>query len=258
MALSQIRNFQIPEKIPKENLLVATIANNNTDGDIIVGWAQIRPLTSTPRKQMKTMTTMMSDPASRYDSQPGSYDLQKDVDDQMWEEFIEDPDIVVPSGWASLPWAPEYRAMEAGIAKRKQRRERLVVEQQRAQQQQQQREQPTNICCWELASLFVEPTYRGQGIGSELVRRLCREYQETGKQLSNVYLVTTIPKFFQTLGFEEIPSSKQPQSMMMMMEMIPAMIQLRSRRLATSSGSNQVCMKGKNKCCTGAREIDSL
>lgn len=199
IGLSRLRNFQKnPFHIPTNNFLVAVIpattSNNNKkkeDGDILVGWAEIQPLGLTTQQRSSKF----------YNARPGSYDIDDDVDDQLWEEFSEDDSIQVPTGWASLPWTKEYRAMEAGIVQRQDRRTRLLQEAQRQEQQTTTSQAPL----WELCSVFVEPYYRGQGVGSELVRRICTEYKENGrKRLSDLYLITRHPTFFQSLGFEPI------------------------------------------------------
>ncbi len=214
IALSRARNFQNPLGIQKENLLVAinndTISTTVTSTTVypIVGWAEIRPLGYAQR-----------DP-QQYDSRPGSYDLEEDVDDQMWEEFMDDS-IQVPTGWASLPWTKEYQAMEAGIAKRQARREALV-------QHLKRRQRELQVPTWTIQSLFVEPYYRGQGIGSELIRQLCAEYQDTGKRLSDLYVVTRNPEFYQRFGFAPVNSRRG----------IP---------LALKPTTDEVCMKGTDK-----------
>ena len=112
--------------------------------------------------------------------------------------------------------------MEAGIVQRQNRRSMLLEEEQRQQSASQAK-------LWQLDSLFVEPYYRGQGIGSELVRRICEEYQETGsKRLSDLYVVTRCPSFFQSLGFEPIRSLSD----------IP---------LSLSLSDNEICLRGVDK-----------
>eukprot|EP01083_Nonionella_stella_P097024 272751_1 len=54
---------------------------------------------------------------------------------------------------------------------------------------------------WELASVYVLPQYRGQGIGSEVVRRLLLKHRGP---VPNVYILTlnTTKKWYQNIGFE--------------------------------------------------------
>jgi len=77
--------------------------------------------------------------------------------------------------------------------------------------------------------LFVEPMYRSQGIGGELVRRLCAEFQDTGgRQLCHLYVATDRPDFFRPFGLEEVSSRHD----------IPLPLKLTS---------GQICMKGHDQ-----------
>ena len=60
---------------------------------------------------------------------------------------------------------------------------------------------------WELASLVVEPEARGQGLGSELVRRLLARVEDEA-----VWLLTleNTRRFYQPLGFAEAPAGAAP------------------------------------------------
>ena len=49
-----------------------------------------------------------------------------------------------------------------------------------------------------LAALFVAPAFRGQGVGSALVRRLCEEAARLGYR--RLYLGTDIPGFYEALS----------------------------------------------------------
>ena len=79
-------------RIQTSNLLVAVINTKKEDDNVLVGWIEIRPLGSNQQRSSKD-----------YNARPGSYDMEEDVDDQMWDEFMEDDSIQVPTGWASLP-----------------------------------------------------------------------------------------------------------------------------------------------------------
>ena len=63
---------------------------------------------------------------------------------------------------------------------------------------------------WELASLVVEPEARGQGLGSELVRRLLARVEDEA-----VWLLTleNTRRFYQPLGFAEAPAGAAPLTM---------------------------------------------
>ncbi|GAX09302.1 hypothetical protein FisN_17Lh051 [Fistulifera solaris] len=89
-----------PLDIQIDRFIVATTAN-----DELVGWAQLKPMKS----------LMMQDPA-RYDARPGSYDLEQEVDDDMWDDFEQDNFVQIPNGLASLPWTKEYQQMQKRFA----------------------------------------------------------------------------------------------------------------------------------------------
>jgi hypothetical protein len=242
IALSQIRNLQVPSLLllglkqqEVNNLLVMETVdtNNNTNNKtVIIGWAQIRPIGYAER-----------DP-SRFDSRPGSYDIEVDVDDQMWQEFEEDTDSVVPTGWASLPWTSEYRAMEAGIQQRQVRRVELVQEALKERR-------ATQIPSWELASFFVDPVYRCDRAEQEgmtlveqaLLQKLCEEFQQESsrakgntaktrrrRRLCDLYLVTSRPESFEPFGFEKVTETQQ----------VPIQLSIRNN-------NGRVCMRGKEE-----------
>jgi hypothetical protein len=84
IAFSQIRNLQTVPLIcggfEPNNLLVAEQIPSVKDGGVkMIGWAQIRPLGCYDQER---------DPL-QFDAPPGSYDLEADIDDQMWQEFFE-------------------------------------------------------------------------------------------------------------------------------------------------------------------------
>lgn len=60
----------------------------------------------------------------------------------------------------------------------------------------------------EIRSLVVRPNLRGEGIGRQLVKAAMREARDL--EMSCVYTFTRIPKFFQTLGFNEIDRDELP------------------------------------------------
>lgn len=60
----------------------------------------------------------------------------------------------------------------------------------------------------EIKSLAVSETYKGQRIGTRLVRRCLREAKRLGIQ--RVFALTYVPVFFKKLGFQRFPKSKLP------------------------------------------------
>ncbi|MEM2924062.1 MAG: N-acetyltransferase [Methanocellales archaeon] len=58
----------------------------------------------------------------------------------------------------------------------------------------------------ELRTLVVHASYRRRGIASNLVKRVLREARKLG--VKKVFSLTTIPVFFQKLGFKKINRAK--------------------------------------------------
>lgn len=170
-------NLQNPFSAQGISSNFAVAATENEAKERIVGWVQLTPLGYDLRS------------SERYDARPGSFDLEEELDNQMLDEFVEDDSIQVPTGWASLPWTKEYRAMETAVQARQERREALLIRQ--AQEERQNR-----VAIWELKSLYVQPSFRETGIARGLIGELRKEYESTGKDWSNVYLKTSNPKFF--------------------------------------------------------------
>lgn len=55
----------------------------------------------------------------------------------------------------------------------------------------------------ELHTIAVHPNHRGKGIGKKLVNAFC---SELSKGL-NIYVRTTAPRFFEKIGFENLPAN---------------------------------------------------
>ena len=58
---------------------------------------------------------------------------------------------------------------------------------------------------WELSSVYVEPEFRGRGIGSELVKRLLANHAEQGRPLCDIYLLTLASRcgWYEALGWKQ-------------------------------------------------------
>ena len=140
------------------------IAEHPRDG--VVGWGQIKPLG--PKIN-----------SNKYNAQPGSGSIEDNVDEDVWLEFENDDTVAFPNGFESLPWTKEYRAASEAARRRRQKRE-LMVGQERMNSGQ----------IWELASIYVLPEYRSQGIGSEVVRQLLKHHEDLGREKSDVYALT--------------------------------------------------------------------
>lgn len=61
----------------------------------------------------------------------------------------------------------------------------------------------------ELRSMIIDQNYRGQNIGTELVEKACEEGRRLG--LKEVLALTYQQRFFERLGFVEIPKESIPE-----------------------------------------------
>ncbi len=61
----------------------------------------------------------------------------------------------------------------------------------------------------ELRSMIIDPNYRGRNIGSALVEKACEEGERLG--LKEVLALTYQQRFFERLGFVEIPKESIPE-----------------------------------------------
>ena len=61
----------------------------------------------------------------------------------------------------------------------------------------------------EIRSLIVDPTFRGQAVGKQMVTFALEEARELG--LEEVLALTYVPDFFRKLGFEEIAKESIPE-----------------------------------------------
>ena len=187
------KEFMNPLGISHRNFVVAEDSQNGER----LGWAQIRPLGPAG-----------VDP-NKLNSPPGSiktWTVDDEVDDTMWDEFEEDPDTAdFTTCRATLPWSKEYRlAMEA--SKKRQDRRAELVEAEKARRQQEPR-------LWELASVYVVPNRRSEGIGRALVRSVLDQHAiDYGRSKERVYALTlssTVDWYATNFGFETIEDSQK-------------------------------------------------
>lgn len=194
IATTLARQLMNPLDVQTDRFIVANTAN-----DDLIGWAQL--------KSMKSL--IMQDPA-RYDARPGSYDLEQEVDDAMWDDFEQDNTIQIPSGLASLPWTKEYQQMQNAARDREKRREEIRASREKDR---------SGLQLYELSSVYVDPAYRRKGIGKELVKRVLRKRlleASSPSPPSSIYLLTlttTSGWYQQNFGFEVVDSRSIPSSM---------------------------------------------
>ena len=182
------------------------VACNNDYNDRL-GWAQIRPL------------------GGRREA------MERETDDVMWDEFEANDTVQVPVGWQSLPWTRQYRDFAAAAAAR---RDRNTI------QQEVQNEMPV---LYELASVWVHPSYRGQGIGTQLVQRVLQRHVTCGVgPLENVYLLTlqtTTAWYRDNFGFAVVPGPYVPDAMA---------FEVQAGQVITALlGAQLVCMQGNTE-----------
>lgn len=180
-----------------------------------IGWAQIKPL------------------GGREDA------VQRETDDVMWDEFEADQSIQVPVGWQSLPWTREYKEFSKQAEKRRQRQ---------AVQKEVETETPT---LYELASVWVDPAYRGRGIGTELVRQVLQRHVTLVGPLENVYLLTlgtTTDWYHDNFGFAIVPTAYVPEQMA---------FEVKAGKVITSVlGKDLVCMQGNSDAFDASNRND--
>ena len=197
------------------------IASNAQDDSETWGWAQLKPLGSKQR-----------DP-NTYDASPGSYSVDQSIEEEIWDEFERDDSIEIPNGLASLPWTQEYKA--AGEAAKKRRE---MWEKRRAQAEAESQKEENRL--WELSSVYVRPSFRSNGIGSALIRRLLRAHLEDSSKRSveDIYLVTLekTQSWYERLGFTCVPQKEIPKQLQF--EVMVGSV------MTKGLGERLICMKG--------------
>jgi ribosomal protein S18 acetylase RimI-like enzyme len=175
------RNLMNPLNLDSKRFVVAVDPMNDNQ---IYGWAQFRP------------TGFNLQNAQEYDALPGSGSIESDIDDEIWQDFEDDP-ADFPNSAASLPWTKEYKEFSKASSKRREKRMQLMdrAEMQRIRGQNQ---------LWELASVFVKPKWRNRGIGRELIQRVMAKHAMVERSSRDVYLLTldSTQDWYRSLGFE--------------------------------------------------------
>lgn len=215
IAVTLAKELMNPLGIQGDRFVVAT------ENDALIGWAQTKPLG----------VEALRDP-NEFDAMPGSYSLEEEVDNQMWDDFEQDDSIQVPTGWSSLPWTKEYRALQQSTKDRQEKRERRI---------QQQKEKEIQLL--ELSSVYVVPGFRGQGIGTELVKRvLQKELLQTNIPPSSIYCLTlasTAGWYCDNFGLEKVQDQDIPK---------PMMLEVAAGNVITKLvGAELCCMRGTSR-----------
>ena len=215
------KNMMNPLGIQSKRFLVAV---DPMDDKNLYGWAQLRPLG--PR---------IRDP-NLYNAAPGSGSIEQDIEEEIWDDFDKD-EVDFPSGFASLPWTKEYKDMSENAAKRRNRRNHLI-----------EKAEEENINdrnqIWELASVYVLPKWRNNGIGSELIRRILKRHMDMGRIPDDVYLLTldSTKGWYNRFGFVE--TDDPPTAMALEMTAGSIITSLMGEKLvAMRGGHNSVSNK---------------
>lgn len=216
ISTTMAREFMNPLGIQSKRFIVAV--NPQDDGDLL-GWAQLKPLGTKSR-----------DP-NQYDAAPGSFSMEREIEEEIWDDFERD-ETDVPNGFASLPWTKEYRAAADAAASRRSKREAML-------EKAQAMEQADNNLLWELSSVYVQPSYRGNGIGSKLVRQLVQNHIRQNRSAGDIYFLTLdrTRKWYTSLDFEltqDIPEA-------MILEMAAGSV------VTKLLGEKIICMKGEGR-----------
>ena len=214
IAWQMAQEFMNPLGIDGTRFVVASTTSSNARR---IGWAQIRPLLRSGEEAA----------------------VQEETDDVLWDEFEQDTSLQVPVGWQSLPWTREYRAFAAqAAAKNRGKRRRDAIEQQVRQE---------TPALYELASVWVDPAFRHQGMGTQLVQRVLHRHcvnETTGSSpLEQVYLLTldtTVDWYRDKFGFEPLQG---------LYDVPPAMQwEVQAGQIVTGMlGKQLVCMQGNTQ-----------
>ena len=174
------------------------VAEDSATGERL-GWAQIRPLGPSG-----------VDPEV-WDARPGSASsaaasLEYQADELAWEDFEEDPFADFSGGWRStLPWTKEYREAFEASRKRRERRA-LALEKEEQKQRNNNKNNAPAPRLWELASVYVIPERRSEGIGRSLVRSVLDQHGDLGRGREAIYALTlssTLDWYSTSFGFVE-------------------------------------------------------
>jgi len=195
IAFTMAKELMNPLGVSYKNFVVAEDVKTGNR----LGWAQIRPI------------GLSGIDPSTYDSSPGSISadaVEDDIDDTMWEEFENDTNVDFPNFWSTLPWSKEYQSASKYANERRKRREQLVTEEKEKIKLRSQ--------IWELASVYVIPERRSEGIGSDLVRTVLEQHRQLrtggGEDNDDVYALTLSQTvdWYRSFGFIEARAIPKP------------------------------------------------
>ena len=195
---------------------IIILAEDSKDNNRIIAWAKIQPIGYAAIPDDDALAFEDDDNYnSNYYSKLQQREvvssisdmIESDVNEQIWEEFEDDP-TTIPNGLASLPWTKEYRAASEAAAKRRERREKMMdMEEQYAR-----RNRPR---VWEL-SLEKKSETNEDLIQEELLRTVLEEQsRQQYNDNDEIYVLTPlslVPLFVQEeYGFIEVQQELIPK-----------------------------------------------
>ena len=222
ISLIMAKELMNPSISHRNNMIVA----EDTASGHRIGWAQIRSL--------GYATTGVSNSGDQYEDGDNTSSLnsrkvqsissiEEDVDEEMWEDFDDDP-TPIPNGWASLPWTKEYKnAMQSADDRIKRREMKLQLELEARPK------------FWELSSVYVRPQYRDRGVGSALVNAVLQRHittRQRGKDIYALTLASTATWYEKKFGFRIVEEKHQiPNAMTMAKNIGSAITQVKGDEL---------------------------
>lgn len=183
------------------------------DGHLI-GWGQIKPL------------GMALYDVSKYNSSPGSGNLEDSIDEDIWLEFEDDDSVDFPNGLSSLPWSPSYRKAAEAAKRRRDKRAMMLG-----------RERMDTPQIFELSSIYVFPQFRSQGVGKSIVRELLHRHTQLDRDISQIYALTLRKtlNFYDALGFQVVEKEDIPSQLKLEIAL--------GRIITKALGEELVCLK---------------
>ena len=198
---------------------IIVLAEDSKDKNRLIAWARIQSLGYAIIPD--TTTTELLEDDDNYNNKyyntlqrrevvsSVSDVIESDVNEQLWEEFEDDP-TPIPTGLASLPWTSEYRAASKAAASRRERRDELMER----EEQNAKRNRPR---IWEL-TLFANNQELGKCETDKLLQTLLEEYsKQKYSENDEVYVLAPLSLVFlfvqEQFGFVEVRRELIPSAL---------------------------------------------
>ena len=230
----RFRDADPDDKLPKtfDSLTSAStadqiimLAEDSKDNNRLIAWAKIQSLGyAVIPDATSTASALVFEDDDNYNNNyyntlqrrevvsSASDVIESDVNEQLWEEFEDDP-TPIPNGLASLPWTSEYRAASKSAAQRRERRDKLMER----EEQFAKRNRPR---IWEM-TFEIHDQERKQyeiDIESKLLQKVLEEQAKLQyNDNDEVYVLTPlslVPLFVQEqFGFIEVRRELTPSAL---------------------------------------------